>query len=104
MAVLWAIAHSFLAPETISTALDPGYTKIGRRQNSSIWTFLAVFMGYGIQFLAQKTISTARDSGYMKIGESSKLVHLFISSHFCGLKHTIFWLRRRFEWLVTLGT
>ena len=26
----WAIAHNFfLAPETISTACDPGYTKIG---------------------------------------------------------------------------
>ena len=33
-----------------------------------------------------------------------KTRRLFISSHFCGLKHTIFWLRSRFQRLVTLGT
>ena len=104
LAVFVSYSTQFIASETISTALDPGYTKIGRRQNSSISSFLAVFMGYGTQFLPQKTISTARDPGYMKIGESAKLVDLFISSHFWGLKHTIFWLRRRFEWLVTLRT
>ena len=85
MAIFVGYSTQFLAPETISTALDPGYTKIGRRQNSSIWSFLAVFMGYGTPFLAQKTISTARDPGYAKIGESSKLVDLVISGRFCEL-------------------
>ena len=36
----------FLAPGTISTARDPGTRKLGRHQNSSIWSFLAVFRGY----------------------------------------------------------
>ena len=85
MAVFVGYSTVFLAPETISTALDPGYTKIGRRQNSLIWSFLAVFVSYSTQFIAPKTISTARDPGYMKIGESSKLVDSFISGHFCGL-------------------
>ena len=74
MAVFVGYRTQFLAPETISTALDPGYTKIGRRQNSSIWSFLAVFVSYSTQFIAPKMISTARDPGYMKIGESSKLI------------------------------
>ena len=46
----WAIAHSFLAPGTISTDHDPEYTKIGTSSNSSIWSFLAVFVGYSTQF------------------------------------------------------
>ena len=75
----------FLAPGTISTALDPGYTKIGRRQNLSIWSFLAVFVGYSTQFLALRTISTARAPWYTKIGESSKLIDLVISARFHGL-------------------
>ena len=40
----------FLAPGMISMARDPRYTKIGRRQNSSIWPFLAVFVGYSTHF------------------------------------------------------
>ena len=40
----------FLALGTISTAGDPRYTKIGRRQNLSIWSFLALFVGYSTQF------------------------------------------------------
>ena len=104
MAVFVGYSTQFLAPETISTDLEPGYTKIGRRQNSSIWSFLVVFMGYGTHILAPKTISTARDPGYMKNGTLSKLVDLFISGRFCGLYHTVFWLQRRFQRLFTLGT
>ena len=74
-----------LASKTISTAHDPGYTKIGRRQNLSIWSLLAVFVGYSTLFLAPGTISTATDPGYTKIGTSSKLDDLVISGHFCGL-------------------
>ena len=75
----------FLAPRTISTAGDPGYMKIGRRQNLSIWSFLAVFVGYSTQFLAPGTISMARETEYTKIGTSSKLIDLVISGRFCGL-------------------
>ena len=76
----------FLALGTISTAGDPRYTKIGRRQNLSIWSFLALFVGYSTQFfLAPETISTASDPGYTKIGTSSKLIDLVISAHFPGL-------------------
>ena len=75
----------FLALETISTDHDPEYTKIGTSSNSSIWSFLAVFVGYSTQFLAPETISSAHDSGHMKIGTFSKLVDLVISGRFRGL-------------------
>ena len=78
----WDIAHSFLAQGTISTDHDPEYTKIGTSSNSSIWSFLAVFVGYSTQFLFSGTISTAHDAGYTKIGRSSKLVDLVISGSF----------------------
>ena len=80
-----AIAHSFLAPGTISTDHDPEYTKIGTSSNSSIWSFLAVFVGYSTQFLFPGTILTAHDPGYTKIGRSSKLDDLVISGRFRGL-------------------
>ena len=71
-------------------AHDPGTRKLGRRQNSSIWSFLAVFVGYSTHFLAPDMISTARDPGCMKIGMSSKLVDLVISGSFHGLYHIVF--------------
>ena len=83
--------------------MTPGTRKLGRRQTSSILSILAVFVGYSTQFLAPETISTARDPRYMKIGTSSKLVDLVIAGRFCGLWHTVFWLRRRFQPLVTPG-
>ena len=75
----------FLALGMISTASDPGYMKIGHRQNLSIWSFLPVFVGYSTQFLAPGTISTASDTEYTKIGMSSKLIDLVISGRFHGL-------------------
>ena len=83
--------------------MTPDTRKFGRRQNSSIWSFLAVFVGYSTQFSAPKTISTARDPWYTKIGTSSKLVDLVILAVFVGYS-TQFWLRRRFQRLVTPGT
>ena len=85
MAVFVGYSTQFLAPETISTALHPGYTEIGRRQNSSIWSFLAVSWDIAHMFLALETISTAGDPRYMKIRMSSNLVDLYIYGRFCGL-------------------
>ena len=65
--------------------VTPGKQKLGRRQNSSIWSFLAVFVGYSTQFLALETISMSRDPWYTKIGTSSKLVDSVISDRFGGL-------------------
>ena len=70
--------------------MTPGTRKLGRRQNSPIWLFLAVFVGYSTQFLAPGTISTARDPGYTKIGTLSKLVDFVISGRFHGHLHTVF--------------
>ena len=75
----------FLGPRVISMSRDPGIRKLGRRQNSSIWSILAVFMGYSTMFLGPGVISMSRDTGYMKIGTSSKLVDLVISARFHGL-------------------
>ena len=58
---------------------------MGRRQNSSIWLFLAIFMGYSTLFLGPGAISMSRDTGYMKIGTSSKFIDLVISARFHGL-------------------
>ena len=62
-----------------------GTRKFGHRQNSLIWSLLAVFAGYSTQFLGPGTISTTRDPGYTKIGTSSKVVDLVISGRFFGL-------------------
>ena len=70
--------------------MTPGTRKLGRRQNSSIWSFLTVFVGYSTQFLAPGMISMASNAGYSKIGTPSKLVDLVISDRCCGLYHTIF--------------
>ena len=75
----------FLSPGVISTARKPDTRKFGRRQNSSIWSFLAVFVGNNTQFLALWAISTARDPRYIEIGTSSKLVDLVTSGRFRGL-------------------
>ena len=53
--------------------MTPGTRKLGRHQNSSIWSFLAVFVGYSTQFLASKMISTAHEPGYTKIGSRQNL-------------------------------
>ena len=67
-----------------------GTRKLGRHPNSSIWSFLAVFVGYSTQFLAPGAISTARETGYTKIGASSKLIELVISGYVLGPWHTVF--------------
>ena len=84
--------------------MTPGTRKLGRRQKSSIWSFLTVFVGYSTQFLAPETISTAHDPGYMRIGTSSKLVDLVISGRFRGYRTHFFCLRGRFQRLMTPGT
>ena len=104
LAVFVGYSTQFLAPGTISTALDPGYTKIGRRQNLLIWSFLAVFVGYSTQFLAPGTISTASDPEYTKIEMSSKTRRF---GHFWPFLWAIthsFWLRGLFQRLVPSGT
>ena len=68
-----------------SQLVTPGTRKLGRRQKSSISSFLAVFMGYSTQFLALETISMAHDPGYTLIRTSSKLVDLVIFGRFHGL-------------------
>ena len=70
--------------------MTPGTRKLGRRQNSSILSFLAVFVGYSSQFLAPEMISTTRDPGFTKIGTSSKLVDLVISGRFHVQLHKVF--------------
>ena len=55
------IAHSFCLQTRFERLVTAGTRKLGRRQNSSIWSFLVVFVGYSTQFLAPDTISTARD-------------------------------------------
>ena len=66
--------------------MTPDTRKLGRRQNSPIWSFLVVFVGYSTQFLATETISMGHDPGYMKIGTSSKVVDLVISDRFRGYR------------------
>ena len=86
MAIFMGYSTQFLTPGAISTArVTPGTRKLGRRQNSSIWSFRAVFMGYSTHFLAPGAISMACDPGYTKIGTSSKLVDLVISGRINGL-------------------
>ena len=84
--------------------MTPGTQKLGRRQNSSIWSFMSGLMGYRIHFSAPGAISTARDPGYTKIRTSSKLVDLVIFLAFSWAIAHSFWLRTRFEWLMTPGT
>ena len=81
----WAIAHSFWLQRHFQRLVTPGTPKLGCRQNTSIWSFLAVFVGYSTKFLAQGTIRTARDPQYTKIGTSSKHIDLVISGCFRGL-------------------
>ena len=69
--------------------MTPGTRKMGRRQNSSILSILAVFVGYRTQFFGSETISTARDPRYTKIGTSSKLVDFVISGSFNGQLRTV---------------
>ena len=66
--------------------MTPGTQKFGRRQNSSIWSFLAVFVGYSTQFFfGSGDDFNGSCPGYTKIGTSSKLVDLVISGRFRGL-------------------
>ena len=84
--------------------MTPGKQKLGRRQNSSIWSFLAVFVGYSTQFLALETISMARDPWYTKnwdVVKTRRFGHFWLFSW--AIAHN-FWLRRRFQRLVTPGT
>ena len=62
------------------------------------------FMGYSTQFLAPGTISTASDPKYTKIGTSTKLADLVIFGRFLWAIACNFWLRGRFQRLVTPGT
>ena len=50
----WAIAHSFWLRRRFQRLVSPGTRKLGRRQNSSIWSFQAVFVGYSTQFFPQR--------------------------------------------------
>ena len=94
----------FLASKTISTARDPGYTKIGQRQNLSIWSFLAVFVGYSTQFLAPGTISTASDPDTRKLGRHQNSPIWSFLAVFVGYSTQFFLLRGRFQRLVTART
>ena len=80
-----------------------GTRKLGHRQNSSIWSFLAVFMGYSTRFLAQGVISTAREP---RLHENWYVIknHQFV--HFWPFSWAIaqcFWVRGRFRCLVISG-
>ena len=74
----------FLAPETISTAHDPGYTLIRTSSKLVDLVIFSVFVGYSTEFLAPDTISTARGPGYTLVRTSSKLFDLVISGRFRG--------------------
>ena len=76
------LAESFWLRGRFQRLVTPGTRKFGRRQNSSIWSFLAVFVGHSTPFLSPGAISTARDPRYTKIGMSPKLVDLVISGRF----------------------
>ena len=41
----WVIAHSFWLRTRFERLMTPGTRKLGCRQNSSIWSLLAVFVG-----------------------------------------------------------
>ena len=75
----------FFGSETISTARDPLYTKIGT--SSKLIDFVIWPFSWAIahSFLAPETISTARVPRYTKIGTTSKLIDLVISRRFRGL-------------------
>ena len=79
------IAHCFWVRERFRCLVTPDTRKLGRRQNSSIWSFLAIFAGYSTPFLGPWAISMSRDPGCTKIGRSSKLIDLVISGRFHGL-------------------
>ena len=72
---------------------------MGRRQNSPIWSFLAVFVGYSTQFFDPGTISTP----FARVHENWDVVKTRRFAHFWPFSWAIthsFWLRRRFQWLV----
>ena len=75
----------FLAPGRFQRLVTRGTLKFVRRQNSSILSFLAVFMGNSTQFLAPRTISTARDPPVHENWDIIKLIDLVISGCFRGL-------------------
>ena len=81
----WAIAHGCWLQVRFQWLVTPGKRKLRCRQNSSIWSFLAVLMGYSTRFLALVAISSARDPRHTKIGTSSKHVDLVISGRFHGI-------------------
>ena len=85
--------------------MTPNTRKLGRRQNSSIWSFLAVFVGYSTQLSAPETISTAHDPGYMKIFDVVKKSSIWsFLAVFVGYSTQFFWLRGRFQQIMTPST
>ena len=84
LAVFVGCSTQFLAPGTISTTHDPGYTKIGT--SSKLVDLVISGCFYSTEFWAPETISTAHDPGYMKIGTSSKIIDLLISGRFRGYR------------------
>ena len=48
--------------------MTPGTRKFGRRQNSSIWSFLAVFVGYSTQISAPGQFQWLMTPGTRKLG------------------------------------
>ena len=64
----WAIEHSFWVRTRFQRLMTPGTRKLGRPQNSSIWSFLPFSWAIAHNFFGSGTISTARDPGYKKFG------------------------------------
>ena len=82
---------------------DPGIRKLGRRQNSSIWSILAVFMGYSTLFLSSGVISMSRDTGYKKKWDVVKTRRFGHFGTFSWAIAQCFWVRGRFRCLVISG-
>ena len=82
----------------------PGTQKFGRRQNSSIWSFLAVFVGYSTQVFwlrgrLQRLVPRLHENwDVVKTRRFGLVVSMGNSTQF------FFWLRRRFQRTMTLGT
>ena len=91
-----------MAPGTTSTARAPVTRKMGRRQNSSIWSFLAVFMGKSTQFFwLWRRFQRIVTLGTRKLGcRPNSSIWSFLAD-FVGYSTRFFWLRRLFQRLVT---
>ena len=87
------IAHRFWLRRRFQRLVTPGTQKLGRRQNSPIWSFLAVFMGNSTQFfLAPRRFQWLVTPGIRKLGRRQNSPIWSVLAVFMGNSTHFFWL------------